>query len=297
VSSHQESSERDRYTARASRTSGDGDWPRHRVEILRDGRAIGSYPRNYGLMTSFHPFMGPDGGLYALYSSHYTATRVMSLPDCRDLGGEDQSSLGFCPVEYFVPYNPPLGLDGSFGFVAGCVWGDDSSWKVQFLDLSRVADGVLVRDDRFGYLELEDGVRLADAVDLREWNLSDRLVRIRAVHPFEIELPAGAPDSSVVRDDRPTDPSVSIPSIANPGSFDAFHAEFHDLSTNGSQLRSQDVASFATAWNIAMRWHVERRVDVNVRGRTYGQFGMAPGEPCWVSVAKVDRDGKVTVFR
>jgi len=27
--------------------------------------------------------------------------------------------------------------DGAFGFIWGCVWGDDASWKVQYLDLSR----------------------------------------------------------------------------------------------------------------------------------------------------------------
>lgn len=27
---------------------------------------------------------------------------------------------------------------GDFGFVWGCIWGDDSSWKVQYLDLSRI---------------------------------------------------------------------------------------------------------------------------------------------------------------
>jgi hypothetical protein len=32
--------------------------------------------------------------------------------------------------------------------------GDDSSWKVQYLDLSRVQQGVVRRDERFGYLEL-----------------------------------------------------------------------------------------------------------------------------------------------
>lgn len=44
--------------------------------------------------------------------------------------------------------------DGTFGFVWGCIWGDDSSWKVQWLDLSRVAEGVLTREERFGYVEL-----------------------------------------------------------------------------------------------------------------------------------------------
>jgi hypothetical protein len=34
------------------------------------------------------------------------------------------------------------------------VWGDDDSWKVQFLDLTDVRSGVIRRDERFGYVEL-----------------------------------------------------------------------------------------------------------------------------------------------
>ena len=42
----------------------------------------------------------------------------------------------------------------------GCVWGDDSSWKVQYLDLTGIQDGVIRRDERFGYAELAtDGYR------------------------------------------------------------------------------------------------------------------------------------------
>lgn len=43
---------------------------------------------------------------------------------------------------------------GDFGFVWGCYWGDDSSWKVQYLDLSRIEEGMISRDERFGYVEL-----------------------------------------------------------------------------------------------------------------------------------------------
>ncbi len=43
---------------------------------------------------------------------------------------------------------------GTFGFVWGCHWGDDTSWKVQYLDLSGIQDGVISREERFGYLEL-----------------------------------------------------------------------------------------------------------------------------------------------
>ncbi|HEX4301336.1 MAG TPA: hypothetical protein VHZ78_00990 [Rhizomicrobium sp.] len=127
----------------------------------------------------------------------------MSLPDCRDIGGEEPAGDGFCPVELFIPryrsetlkflrdgsvrenwrfesraenladklepfhhttFGPWTGLD--IGFVAGCLWGDDSSWKLQVFDLSRAAEGILTRDDRFGYVEIAAGLPLAAAVQV-----------------------------------------------------------------------------------------------------------------------------------
>lgn len=47
-----------------------------------------------------------------------------------------------------------MARSGDFGFVWGCVWGDDESWKVQYLDLSGIQHGMLLREERFGYLKL-----------------------------------------------------------------------------------------------------------------------------------------------
>jgi hypothetical protein len=88
----------------------------------------------------------------------------MELPSCRDLGGEGRSADGFRPVDYFVPVDPDTAEAGGVGFVAGCIWGDDTSWKLQALDLSAVESGTLARDERFGYLELPDGLRLSEAI-------------------------------------------------------------------------------------------------------------------------------------
>src|SRR5262245_32313419 len=178
---------------------------------------IGEYERNYpSLFRTFATFRA-DGRDLALYSPDYTATRLLDLPSCRDIGGEEPNSGGFCPVEFFVPYfvdldyrvgdaeprrirkqmpaaqelvertipitraaanGRPVRVDCGhyvavggltqhpFGFVAGCVWGDDSSWKLQYLDLSQAASGILRREERFGYVELPDGLRLENAVDL-----------------------------------------------------------------------------------------------------------------------------------
>lgn len=167
---------------------------------------IGEYTRNYGVFyRTFYPFK-KDEKDYALYSPHYTATRVMELPSCRDIGGEEPHTVGFCPVEFFVPsyimkeHQFPDGkpivspinepdekairdstysrvisplLYYPFGFVAGCVWGDDSSWKIEYLDLSAVEKGEIRRDARFGYIELPDGVSLKQAIDLVDYGYDD----------------------------------------------------------------------------------------------------------------------------
>lgn len=170
------------------------------VRILRGDEQIGEYERNFPSFSeaTFEPFeLG--GCWFALYSRDYTSTRVMRLPECEDLGGEEPSSHGFCPVELFVPrfrdftsthlpsgrvtkyrsfecaaevaspvpdyetsYGPWCSLD--VGFVAGCIWGDDSSWKLEVFDLQRAAKGVITRSARFGHVELANKMSLTDAV-------------------------------------------------------------------------------------------------------------------------------------
>jgi hypothetical protein len=51
------------------------------------------------------------------------------------------------------------------------VWGDDSSWKIQYLDLSSIREGVIRRDDRFGYLKLATDPKLTarDFIRCSSW--------------------------------------------------------------------------------------------------------------------------------
>jgi len=180
-------------------------WSHSLVKILDGDDQIGEYTRNYPGFgeTTFEPFeIGSEW--YALYSRDYTATRVMKLPDCLDLGGEEPDAGGFCPVEFYVPrykkvivkdrngrqdeewrfesdadrhsgqqadqygyqrtFGPWLSL--TTGFVAGCVWGDDSTWKLEVIDLSRAAEGIVSRSDRFGHVQLAHGISLADSIHL-----------------------------------------------------------------------------------------------------------------------------------
>jgi|GEM_PF-885885 len=173
---------RDRYFVRDTSKNRPGTWPSTLVEVFRrssDGgnpEKVGEYERNYSLLHTFEPFRQGDRE-FALISPHYTGTSVLDLATGRMIAEEPKSSFGFCPVGFYVPdwwdvhggsvipgseywnadHEWPI---GEFGFVWGCGWGDDNSWKVQYLDLSGVRDGVIRRGERFGYAELAtDGYR------------------------------------------------------------------------------------------------------------------------------------------
>ena len=51
-------------------------------------------------------------------------------------------------------YSGAVKHDLKLGFVMGCVWGDDCSWKLERLDLTEAHNGILKREASFGYLEL-----------------------------------------------------------------------------------------------------------------------------------------------
>jgi hypothetical protein len=50
------------------------------------------------------------------------------------------------------------------GFVFGCIWA--CPYQVQYLDLSRVEEGIIRREERFGYIDLPRSVLLRDAIYL-----------------------------------------------------------------------------------------------------------------------------------
>ena len=187
--------------------NGKGYWGYQKITVYRDGTPIGGYTRTYetGAERTFHPFqVGTEW--YALYSAQYTATRVARLTDTfEDWCGETPSAGGFCPVEFFVPMNFTehytnkttgedlsynVWLDGeyedeaefftdatgksiqwaNYGFVSGCQWGDDTSWKLRYIDLSKIPDKVLTIQERFGYWELADNMGIRQSIRLFEYD-------------------------------------------------------------------------------------------------------------------------------
>src|SRR5215471_20205604 len=80
-----------------------------------------------------------------------------------------------------------------FGFVAGCIWGDDSSWKIEFLDLSAIANGVIKRDARFGYIEMPEGMSLKQAINMDDfsYDLTDEISYVTIALQKRFELASG----------------------------------------------------------------------------------------------------------
>lgn len=162
---------RERFAVRVIETSSPPGWTTIHVEIMDGDKTIGAYDRNYRMLQTFEPFRQGDR-MFALISTDYTATSVMDLGNGEVIASEEVGADGFCPVGFYVPdwwdVNSGDVLPGSmhwttdnewptgdFGFVWGCIWGDDWSWKVQFLDLAEIQRGVLRREERFGYVPLD----------------------------------------------------------------------------------------------------------------------------------------------
>jgi hypothetical protein len=149
-----------------------------RIDVKNENNInVATYSRNYPAMyRTFEPFH-QSGKMFALISSDYTCTSVLDLQTGEVIASEEPSSMGFCPVGFYVPdwwdinddsilpgsnrWSPDNELPkGDFGFVWGCVWGDDSSWKIQYLDLSLIQSGQIKREERFGYLKLASHSKL-----------------------------------------------------------------------------------------------------------------------------------------
>lgn len=158
----------------------------HQVNDDGVDSVVGSYERQYSSMgDTFFPFE-QSGKWYALYSANYEATEVMELPSCKNIA---TLKTGFCPVAFYVPGKEAFNTDGSmpkaevcagqFGFVSGCYWGDDcGGWKCQYIDLSKLSEGVVTQDERLGYFELPYKTDLKDCFDFGDY-YSDELFTVK----------------------------------------------------------------------------------------------------------------------
>lgn len=153
----------------------EGAWGQLKCRIIQvtesgEKTQVGKFLRNYAsLYNTWEPFE-QNGQEYALCSPDYMATSVMKLPECKVIAVDwepgDEYDKHFCPSGFYVPQymrdyfgdnepeEIPEEVRGRFGIVCGCRWGDDTSWKVESLDLSNIERGELKRSNRFGYVEL-----------------------------------------------------------------------------------------------------------------------------------------------
>lgn len=200
--------------------NGPGEWSSTKVSIFRDNKLIGEYLRNYHSFSNltFYPFRINDQW-YALYSAHYTATRVMKLYEDRieDWCGEEPSDHGFCPVELYVPrfnltiiegeeyYTADCDVDYEeflsetkndayvktdyfkFGFLCGCVWGDDTSWKLRYIDLSNIEDKELIITDKFGYWPIPVALTLRESINLSSYEPEFPIIKLSKEGIFNLE--------------------------------------------------------------------------------------------------------------
>jgi hypothetical protein len=195
-----------------------GHWPTTALLVYRNGVLLGGYRRMYPsfAIATFMPFCW-QGQWYALYSANYTCTRVLRLDESslEDWCGEAPASCGFCPTEFFAPqrfvadfgdnsvqslyekvtyatyaefladatdHDGKLDYPG-FAFLSGCIWGDDSAWKLRYIDYSKVTEKVLVIDERFGYHPLPPRP-LAQCVDLSCWEPNFPIIRTSKQEQF-----------------------------------------------------------------------------------------------------------------
>jgi len=159
-------------------------WTYKEVKVYYRNTLIFTYLRKYPsyALTTFSPFF-KDNTWYFLYSDNYTQIRCGKiLPDLsvQIIAETYSDSFSFCPVEIYnffyknYTYSTIKGelehftlsncgiteekyekegftqdaiIYPNFALISGCIWGDDSSWKLRILDLSEIERGKLTSPD------------------------------------------------------------------------------------------------------------------------------------------------------
>ena len=98
----------------------------------------------------------------------------------------EMSGWGFCPTEfrvldwnayfdeenvdkttvdpegrsfYLYPTEMLNRITGQWAIYAGCLWGDEENMKMRYIDLSRISEGIVTADERFGYMPLSNKLK------------------------------------------------------------------------------------------------------------------------------------------
>lgn len=171
------------------------------------GEYIRNYA-SYAIMT-FYPFQIGNEWYALYSANYTTTRVMKLHEDrIEDWCGEHPAMGGFCPVEYYIPrYNKSVDSYGAddekkefdvyqmdndytsaesfvadwdkpefvetqfcnFAFLCGCVWGDDSSWKLRYIELAGVPNKELLITEKFGYWELPTQMNLRQCINMSSW--------------------------------------------------------------------------------------------------------------------------------
>lgn len=169
-----------------------GFWAVVNVEIRRGNVLVFEFTRQYpsfGLETT--RIFSLEGQDVLVYSENYETLNFFNLTkrEAITLNEESKKQIcGFCPTDILVPkfivdddvYICDGGTNGEFhdfAFVSGCVWGDDSSWKLNILDMKNLLRGAVkyvnnLREVKpeWLYLEIPPGISLTQCVHLDYWH-------------------------------------------------------------------------------------------------------------------------------
>jgi len=76
------------------------------------------------------------------------------------------------------------------------MWGDDGSWKIEFLDLSEIASVALKRDARFGYLEMPGDMSLRQAINMGDYryDVTEEISYVTIARQKRFDLASGRMD-------------------------------------------------------------------------------------------------------
>lgn len=170
------------------------NWTRVKIYSKFKDEPILEYDRDYDSHTmaknSVRTFQYNLGApIYILYSDTYLSYKVRHMGTDEVVAEIKPESCNHIPVDIYIPtyHSYKFSKDEGRGFamitngsknverdtkdwassgdqhnmgnlpmafVAGCVWGDDSSMKLKVLDLRRIKEGVLEFDESIGYHEL-----------------------------------------------------------------------------------------------------------------------------------------------
>lgn len=189
----------------------------YNCKIIDDEGTLGVFDPSNNLIFSwksghphpnvFTPFK-QNGKQLALYMRHYTSLRVMELPSCKDIGGFEEDSFGFCVTDTYIPkyftyrykdkdyiisepftekqlenYKNPEILDHDFALVSGCIW--SAPWEVRIVDLSQASEGILTYLDH-DYIPDKSRIELKDLINLDNYDKDTKAISILSPTYFSL---------------------------------------------------------------------------------------------------------------